>query len=119
METPGHKFEDPGVEAYVRAIGKEMAFQRMIERSKEIANDKSDTEIAKALENGCDDFSIKDLDDFKSGNRHLMDPQKAFLIEAHLRALEKVSKDLSHIGQSEYEKVVKSFPDSSRIRNLF
>lgn len=116
INRAGHQYDDPDVEAYVKKIGREMALKRIRERERELTEEKSEIQVIDALTNGCDDFSRKDLEDFKLGKWFLLDPMKSTAIEAHLQVVEKISKDLSHISQRQCREIMEQFPSGCRIK---
>lgn len=87
-----------------------VALNRVNQISQESEKEKGIDVLMSAIKNGCDEFSKDDVENFRQGRKGLIDAPHAIYIEAYLRAIEKVSKDLNNALQSDCAQIISSFP---------
>ncbi len=103
--------KDPSeIDRIIGEAAHEVARRRVSEMSRDTERESGIEAIISAIEHGGDEFSEEDVENFRRGHKDLIEAPKAMRLEAYLKAIEKVSKNLDNALQPECARIIALFP---------
>lgn len=98
------------VDRRIAEAAHDLARRRITEISRDAEKEKGIETLISAIENGGDDFSAEDVENYRLGRKDLIKAPKAMYIEGYLKEIEGVSKDLTNTLQTKCAEIIKKFP---------